>query len=172
MVFAAKEWHKTMQVSKCSNQVNQLVCPVPALLKLPNSRMRWPWSMGPLVNACQIVRIQITSTLWHPVSLGGYFIMKLISFRVRSTTRFSSGRATPETSTWILCAPWKMDRFLNCGWTKLKPFLIIAPTATRVVYMCNCTGERGIPEKDRSLAAWLYRGAVKPQQREVLWHPR
>ena len=27
MVLAAKEWHKTMQVSKCSNQANQLVCP-------------------------------------------------------------------------------------------------------------------------------------------------
>ena len=76
MVLAAKEWHKTMQVSKCSNQVNQLVCPVPALLKLPNLRMRWPWSTGPLANACQIVRIQITSTPWHPANQGRCFIMK------------------------------------------------------------------------------------------------
>ena len=41
-----------------------------ALLTLPNSRMKWPWSTGRLANACQIVRIQTTNTLWHPVNQG------------------------------------------------------------------------------------------------------
>ena len=126
-----------------------------ALLRLPNSRMRWPWSMGPLANACQIVRIQITSTPWHPVSLGGYFIMKLISFRVRSTIRLSSGRVTPETLTWTLCVPWKMDQFLTCGWTKYKQAFSFFGSNTN-----TCTGERCLSEKYWSLAAWLHQGIV------------
>ena len=35
---------------------------VQAPLRLPNSRMRWPWSRGLLVDAFQIVRIPTTST--------------------------------------------------------------------------------------------------------------
>ena len=49
--------------------------------------MKWPWSMGPLVNACQIVRIQTISTPWHPVNLGEHFILKLPNFFRSCDTR-------------------------------------------------------------------------------------